>query len=63
MKGGGGALTAGILLEEFVAKTPWAHLDIAGPASKDKASAYTPQGADGFGVRTLCEYLITNFCF
>ncbi len=30
--GQAGALTAGLLLKEFVGNVPWAHLDIAGPA-------------------------------
>ena len=30
--GGGGALTAGIFLKEFVADVPWVHIDLAGPA-------------------------------
>src|SRR5665647_3947564 len=28
----GGMLVAGLFLQEFVGDTPWAHLDIAGPA-------------------------------
>ena len=32
----GGMLTAGIFLQEFVGQTPWAHLDIAGPAFNER---------------------------
>lgn len=57
----GGALTAGLFLQEFVnAKTPWAHLDIAGPAFAERdINSYTKKGATGHGVRTLLTYLLT----
>lgn len=54
----GGAITAGLFLREFVADTPWAHLDIAGPAFVDKDTPVTPKGATGVGVRTLLTYLV-----
>ena len=54
----GGALTAGLFLEEFVGKTPWAHLDIAGPAYAERPmNSYEKKGATGHGVRTLIEFL------
>ena len=50
----GGAITAGLLLQEFVAEgIPWVHLDIAGPAFTDKPDVETRKGGTGFGVRTL----------
>ncbi|MBW1601614.1 leucyl aminopeptidase [Streptomyces sp. JJ66] len=51
----GGGLTAGLFLQEFVSEgTPWAHLDIAGPAFNESApSGYTPKGGTGSSVRTL----------
>ncbi|WP_454048335.1 leucyl aminopeptidase [Cellulomonas sp. Marseille-Q8402] len=50
----GGMLTAGLFLQEFVGTTPWAHLDIAGPAFNEKAPfGYTPVGGTGVGVRTM----------
>ena len=53
---GGGALTAGLILSEFVAEgIPWVHLDIAGPAWTDGDSAESRKGGTGFGVRTLVE--------
>jgi leucyl aminopeptidase len=58
--GAGGALTAGLILGEFVAGVPWAHLDIAGPARSDADESYTRKGATGFGVRTLIE-LVSRF--
>lgn len=54
----GGALTAGLFLEEFVDKTPWAHLDIAGPAFAEREiDPYTRKGATGHGVRTLLQFM------
>jgi leucyl aminopeptidase len=51
----GGALTAGLFLQEFVEGVPWAHLDIAGPAFLSNEDGYLPKGGTGFGVRTLLE--------
>jgi leucyl aminopeptidase len=50
-----GALVAAAFLREFVAEgTPWAHLDIAGPAFFDgKPYGYVASGGTGVGVRTL----------
>jgi leucyl aminopeptidase len=54
----GGAITAGLFLQEFVdPKIPWAHLDIAGPSFAEKARSYTPIGGTGVMVRTLAEFL------
>lgn len=50
----GGALTAGAFLQHFVGDTPWAHLDIAGPAfNEDAPWGCTPKGGTGVAVRTL----------
>lgn len=57
----GGALTAGLILQEFVADgIPWAHLDIAGPAWSDTDEDEITKGGTGFGVRLLAE-LAANF--
>ena len=53
----GGAITAALFLAEFVGKTRWAHIDIAGPAYSKKESAYCGAGGTGFGVRLLCDLL------
>ncbi len=53
----GGAITAALFLQHFCEGVPWAHLDIAGSNRSNKATAYTPKGATGVGVRTLLEYL------
>ncbi len=56
---GGGTITAALFLQEFVPNnTPWAHLDIAGPAFEERGgSALNPKGGTGFAVRTLLEWL------
>jgi len=51
----GGAIAAALFLSEFTADTPWAHIDIAGPAYGSKESAYCGAGGTGFGVRLLAE--------
>lgn len=52
-----GAITASLFLEEFVDKTPWAHLDIAGPAFAAASEGVIRAGGVGFGVRTLIRLL------
>jgi leucyl aminopeptidase len=54
----GGAITAAFFLREFVGDTPWAHLDIAGPAFSEKAGDYWPKGATGSPVRALVRYVL-----
>jgi len=56
--GHGGAIHAGLMLQEFVAGRPWAHLDIAGVAFTEKDLPCTPRGAVGFGVRLLAHYVL-----
>ncbi|MCH8084285.1 MAG: leucyl aminopeptidase [Myxococcales bacterium] len=51
------ASTAAAFLANFVADTPWVHLDIAGTAWSNKSSAYLKKGATGVGVRLLVELL------
>jgi leucyl aminopeptidase len=54
----GGAITAALFLREFVSDgTPWAHLDIAGPALVESDRPYRPAGGTGVMVRTLLRYL------
>ena len=55
----GGAITAALILQEFVGDIPWAHLDIAGPAFAETDTALCPKGGTGFGVRTLLKFLST----
>jgi len=51
----GGANTAAAFLQHFAEGTPWAHLDIAGPAHTSKDEPYRPAGGTGVGVRLLAE--------
>jgi len=55
-----GSITAAQFLQRFVAKTPWAHLDIAGMAWASKDLATVPKGGTGFGVRLL-DRLVADF--
>jgi leucyl aminopeptidase len=50
-----GACTAAAFLRAFAEKTPWAHLDIAYTAFREKENSSMARGATGFGVRTLVE--------
>ena len=49
-----GTIMGAAFLQNFVAETPWAHLDIAGSAW-DLGRAYVGKGASGYGVRLLVE--------
>ena len=50
----GGSITAALFLREFIGDTKnWVHVDIAGPASADRASSWNPKGATGHGVLTF----------
>ena len=54
----GSAITAGAFLEHFVDGRPWVHLDIAGTATAaENPKAYWTDGATGFGVRLLVEFV------
>ncbi len=52
-----GAIIGAIFLSKFVEKTPWVHLDIAGPASIEQERPYIPRGGTGAGVRLLIQLL------
>jgi leucyl aminopeptidase len=51
----GGAISAAKFLEQFVAGVPWTHIDIAGPAFRDKPKPWCDAGASGQYVRSLVE--------
>ena len=53
----GGSIYAALFLQHFGGKVPWAHLDIAGPASVDKERGYNSRGGTGAGVRLLAEWI------
>ena len=52
-----GSITAGLFLKQFVKKTPWAHIDIAGTSWQKKAKGYNPSQGTGVGVRLLVQWL------
>jgi leucyl aminopeptidase len=56
----GHPLQGGAFLSYFIAddpKTPWIHLDIAGVADQDKETSMYSKGANGWGVRTLVQWV------
>ena len=54
----GGSITAAQFIKRFVENgMPWAHIDMAGKAWADKASATAEKGATGFGVRLIDQYV------
>jgi leucyl aminopeptidase len=56
-----GSITAGLFLQRFVNNVPWAHMDIAPTAwTNEQRIPSVPEGATGFGVRTLNE-LVARF--
>ena len=53
-----GTISAGAFLKEFVDKTPWVHIDIAGTAWGPKEPSYMPKtGATGVAVRLIYNLL------
>lgn len=58
----GGTINGALFLQEFVdsdsdSKTPWAHIDIAGPSWAEKDLGDCPRGGTGSMVRTLLQFL------
>ena len=54
--GNAGMITAGKFLEHFV-KSPYIHMDVAGPTWLDAKEDYRPKGGTGSGVRLLYQFL------
>lgn len=52
-----GATKGAAFIKEFIGKTKWAHLDIAGTAFVDDPKPYDYPKATGFGVRLLIDFL------
>jgi len=52
-----GTIMGAAFLRNFVDKTPWGHIDIAGPAWSDEDKDYLKKGGTGFGVRLLVSFL------
>ncbi|WP_372707779.1 leucyl aminopeptidase [Brevundimonas sp.] len=58
----GGSITAALFLQRFTNGTPWAHIDIAPVAwVKDSRHPTVPDGAVGWGVRTLDRMVADSF--
>jgi leucyl aminopeptidase len=57
-RGEAGSSAGGMFLQEFCGGKAWAHLDIAGPGWMEKPRDELTKGGTGFGVRTLCYYLL-----
>ena len=53
----GGSITAALFLREFVGKSKWMHLDIAGPAFLERPHNTSPKGGTGFGIATGVRFL------
>jgi leucyl aminopeptidase len=55
------ACHAAAFLREFTGGLPWAHLDIAGVDTQDRAHRLGPAGPTGFGVRLLDALVARHF--
>jgi len=56
-EGQAGTIIGGLFLREFVGEIPWAHVDFASTGFTTGFACH-PQGATGFGVRTMLEFLL-----
>jgi leucyl aminopeptidase len=57
-----GSITAAQILQRFVNKVPWAHLDIAGVAWQDgEQKPLAPSWGTGWGVRVLNRLVADNY--
>jgi leucyl aminopeptidase len=54
---GGGAILAGLFLQKFVEKKPWAHIDMAPVNWLTEENAYCRKGATGYGVSLLYQFV------
>ena len=58
LPGAAGTIAGGMFLKQFVPDDiPWAHLDIAGTAWNETASAWAAAGATLSGARLLAAWL------
>ncbi len=55
--GEAGTITAAAFLKNFIKKTPWAHIDIAGTAYTNEEKELTKKGGTGWGVKLLIKFL------
>ncbi|MBI2579340.1 MAG: leucyl aminopeptidase [Candidatus Aenigmarchaeota archaeon] len=56
-KYGPGVISGAVFIKQFAEKTPWAHLDIAGPAWLNSGREYIPAGGTGWGVRLMVQLI------
>ncbi|HLZ71700.1 MAG TPA: leucyl aminopeptidase [Dehalococcoidia bacterium] len=54
-----GSITAAMFLREFVDKTPWAHIDMAGVDIYEHDKGWITRGASGMPVRTLVQTVLS----
>jgi leucyl aminopeptidase len=54
---GPGAISGAAFIKQFVEKTSWAHLDVAGPTWISSAREYMPANATGWGVRIMTQMI------
>ncbi len=52
-------ILGGIFLSNFVEKSKWVHIDIAGKEFTERTDFYNVKGATGYGFRTIVEFLNT----
>jgi leucyl aminopeptidase len=57
----GGSITAAQLLQRFVGKTPWAHLDIAGTGMSSPQTEFNRSWGSGWGVRLLDQLVAEHY--
>ena len=57
---GGGMITAGMFLRQFVGHCPWVHLDIASTDWSTSERPYLSKGPTAIGTRLLVQFLINQ---
>lgn len=55
-----GTIMGGMFLKRFIGDYPWAHIDIAATAMRDRESDYDPKNATGAGVRLVTKFLVNE---
>lgn len=55
---GPGTINAAVFLGNFVEKTKWVHIDIAGTSWPEEEKEYVPKNGSGFGVRLVTQLLL-----
>ena len=53
-----GTIIGAMFIKEFVGKTKWAHLDIAGTGWNCRASGFPTSGGSAYGLRTMVETVL-----